>query len=44
MSVKSVLHKLADDLNMRHLHEEIEAPDEEVKAPETEEPTDAKES
>lgn len=29
MSVKSVLHKLVDELNRPHLHEEIEQPDEE---------------
>jgi hypothetical protein len=36
MSVKSVLHKLVDDLNMRHLHDEIDEPETETaeKAPE----------
>lgn len=29
MSVKSVLHKLIDDLNRPHLHEEVDAPEEE---------------
>lgn len=28
MSVKSVLHKIVDELNRPHLHEEIEAPEE----------------
>jgi len=40
MSVKSVLHKLVDDLNRPHLHDEIDAPEETEK----EESTDAEES
>lgn len=41
MSVKSVLHKLVDEMNRPHLHEEIDAPEE---APEKEETPDAEES
>jgi hypothetical protein len=40
MSVKSVLHKLVDDLNRPHLHEEIDAPE----TPEKEDTPDAEES
>lgn len=40
MSVKSVLHKIADELNRPHLHDEIDAPEETEK----EEDTDAEES
>jgi hypothetical protein len=40
MSVKSVLHKLIDELNRPHLHDEVDAPEEASK----EETTDAEES
>jgi hypothetical protein len=38
MSVKSVLHKIVDEMNRPHLHEEIDAPETETaeKAPEEE--------
>jgi hypothetical protein len=32
MSVKSVLHKIVDDLNRPHLHDEIEESDEQTAA------------
>lgn len=41
MSVKSVLHKLVDELNRPHLHEEIEAPEAPAEAPEKEDTADA---
>lgn len=40
MSIKSVLHKLVDEMNRPHLHEEIDAPEETEK----EADTDAEES
>lgn len=46
MSVRSVLHKIADEMNRPHFHDEIEEPEAETsdKAAEKEEPTDAEES
>lgn len=44
MSVRSVLHKIVDEMNRPHLHEEIDAPEEAEKAPETEDAANAEES
>lgn len=44
MGVKSVLHKIADEMNRAHWHDEIDAPEATEEAPEKEESTDAEES
>lgn len=44
MSVRSVLHKIVDEMNRPHLHDEIDEPEAPTEAPEKEEETDAAES